>query len=395
MVKEDMTDPICGMKGHIKAHGMYFCNVSCIKKYEKQEGMTKNLYDAKNAEIKTCCSTGNRPWYRERLYQSLILLGAIFVIHQLLMLNGIMALHGFWHAFYDYTLLIWWALLLGFIIGGIIDYLVPREYISKFFSSSRKRTIGWSVLLGFLMSACSHGILAIGIELYRKGASIPAVIAFLMASPWANLPVTVLLFSFFGLNAFLIILSAIVVAVITGLLYQLLDRKNFIEKSKHITHISSDFSARADMKKRLEGYRKDPDISRVFRGVLSGSWSLTKMVMWWILLGMVFASAANAFIAPEMFKAYMGPTLMGLLVTLAVATVIEICSEGSAPLSFEIYRQTGAIGNSFAFLMAGVATDYTEVGLIASNIGKRSALLLPLITVPQIVMLAWVFNAIL
>ena len=34
-------DPICGMKGHIKAHGHYFCNEHCIKKWEKENKISK------------------------------------------------------------------------------------------------------------------------------------------------------------------------------------------------------------------------------------------------------------------------------------------------------------------------------------------------------------------
>ncbi len=90
-----------------------------------------------------------------------------------------------------------------------------------------------------------------------------------------------------------------------------------------------------------------------------------------------------------MFLVYAGPTLLGLLVVLFFATIIEVCSEGSSPLAFEIYRQTGAIGNPFVFLMAGVATDVTEIGLIWHNIGRKAAIWLPIITVPQIVLL-WV-----
>ena len=51
-----------------------------------------------------------------------------------------------------------------------------------------------------------------------------------------------------------------------------------------------------------------------------------------------------------------------------------------------------AFGNSFTFLMAGVATDYTEIGLIWTNIGKKAALWLPIITVPQILILGYLFN---
>ncbi len=389
MPKKDRTDPICGMRGHIKAHGHYFCSVGCIRKFEKREKIKKDLYCPECAKS---AHGHKKRWYKERLYQVLIVLGTLFAMNQMLLVYGISILQGFWLAFYDYLLLIWWAIILGFLIGGIIDYLVPSEYISKFLSRRERKTIGWAVVLGFLMSACSHGILAISMELYRKGASVPAVIAFLLASPWANLPITILLFGLFGFNAIFIIMSAIIIAVITGFVYQFLDRRGWVERSRHTRHVSGSFSVRKDMAERLRNYRKNPSTGRVLKGVAEGSWSLTKMVMWWILIGVMAAGIARSFISHEMFMAYMGPTLLGLFVTLAIATVIEVCSEGSSPISFEIYRQTGAFGNAFVFLNAGVATDYTEIGLIASNIGKRSALWLPIITVPQILVLGYLFN---
>jgi uncharacterized membrane protein YraQ (UPF0718 family) len=324
-----------------------------------------------------------------------MVLVALFAINPVLLSIGVAVLQEFWIAFYEYLLLIWWAIILGFVIGGIIDYLIPSTYISKFLSKPEKRTIGWSVLLGFLMSACSHGILAISMEFYRKGASVPAVIAFLLASPWANLPITILLFSFFGINALLIIVSAIVIAVITGFIYQLLDKRGWVERSRHTAHVSADFSVKADMKRRWSRFRSSREAGKTIKtvkGVGSGAWALTKMVMWWILLGMIFASAARAFIHPELFMSFLGPTLLGLAVTLILATVIEVCSEGSAPFAFEIFRQTGALGNSFTFLMAGVATDYTEIGIIGSNIGRKAAIWLPIITVPQILVLGYIFN---
>ncbi len=390
MKNQDKMDPICGMKGTIEAHGHHFCSLHCVRKYEKQNRIKKGLFCpecSKNAGAHI-----GRRWYQERLYQSLILLAALFFLNPVLMCYGMTFLNDFWLAFFEYMHMIWWAVILGFLIGGVIDHMVPNEYISKFLSKREKRAIGWSVLLGFLMSACSHGILAISIELYRKGASVPAVIAFLLASPWANLPITILLFSFFGFNALFLIISAVGIAIITGLIYQGLDRMGWIERSKHSVHVSDDFSVRKDIIRRCKDFRNNPEIGSVLHGVASGSWALTKMVLWWLLLGMVLASFARALISPDIFAAYMGPTLIGLFVTLIVATVIEVCSEGSSPISFEIYRQTGALGNSFTFLMAGVATDYTEIGLIGSNIGKRSALWLPIITVPQILVLGYLFN---
>ena len=89
---------------------------------------------------------------------------------------------------------------MGLGLGGVIDYYVPREYISKILSRKNPATILNAVGLGFLMSACSHGILALSIQLHKKGASNPAIVSFLLASPWANLTITVMLIGFFGVK---------------------------------------------------------------------------------------------------------------------------------------------------------------------------------------------------
>jgi len=383
----DRIDPICGMQGTIPAHGKYFCSDYCIKKYEKKQGIT-----LEQTPCPSCAVKPNTPWYKEKIYIIVLITVLLLTVTAVLPIG-----QPFFQAFIDYFSMIWWAILLGFFLGGIIDYFIPRTYIEKYLSRHRKRTIVYSIIFGFFMSACSHGILAIAIELYKKGANTSSVVAFLLASPWANLPITVLLFGFFGLKAGLIVFSALFIAFTTGLIYLQLEKKGLVE-CRHCTlgkdvPVHADFSIIKDIKKRWHAFTyTKQNVSHAFSGTLKGSWALTKMVLWWLLIGMIMASFAQAYIPQELFIVYLGPTVLGLLITLVFATIIEVCSEGSAPLAFEIYQQTGAFGNSFTFLMAGVATDYTEIGLIWSNIGKRAALFLPLITVPQILVLAYIFN---
>jgi hypothetical protein len=380
-------DPICGMKGTIPAHGHYFCSEHCIRKFEEQHKIAKN-----NKYCPSCTVKVGTPWFKEKIF--IITIITIFLLILGFFLDPE---KKFFNAFIDYLNLIWWAILVGFLIGGIIDYFIPRQYIEKYLSRHRKRTIIYSIVFGFLMSACSHGILAIAIELYKKGANTSSVIAFLLASPWANLPITILLFGFFGLKATLIVITALIIAIITGLIYQGMERKGMIEcmhcKMGEDKPIHTDFSIIKDIKKRLRMYKfsKENNIKAI-QGTLRGSWSLTKMVFWWLLIGMLMASVARAYIPSHLFIEYMGPTTIGIIVTLFFATIIEVCSEGSSPLAFEIFNQTGAFGNSFTFLMAGVATDYTEIGLIWSNIGKKAALWLPIITVPQVLLFGYIFN---
>ncbi len=304
-------------------------------------------------------------------------------------------LEPFRKSFFMYFQRIWWAILLGLILGGMVDYFIPREYVSHILARPRKRTIFYSVILGFFMSACSHGILALSVELHKKGASNPAVIAFLLASPWANLPLTIMLIAFFGLKALYIILAAVIIAVTTGLIYQVLESKGLIESNKNNQELHEEFSIVRDLKKKFSSYKISANqLKKDVKGVYSGAISLGNMILWWILIGMALASLASAYIPQNIFQNYMGPTFLGMLVTLLVATILEVCSEGTAPLAFELYRQTAAFGNAFVFLMAGVVTDYTEIGLLYFNVGKRVAIWLPIITVPQVILFGILANAI-
>jgi len=385
-------DPICGMKGTIPAYGHYFCCQHCIEQYEKNHNIS-----SEEQSCPSCRVDYKIPWYKQKLV-------LVIIISILLFVGGYFLpfLRSFSNAFYEYFSMIWWAIFLGFLLGGVIDHFIPQTYIEKYLSLHKRKTIFYAILLGFLMSACSHGILAISMELYKKGANTSAVIAFLLASPWANLPVTIILFGFFGMNALFLIFSALFIAAITGFIYIELEKKGLIECKHCEMGVDFDyrddlktFSVKKDIKRRFQKFQwTKNNIATSLKKTMKGAWSLANMMLWWLILGMIMASFARAYIPQNLFETYMGPSLVGLVVTLLFATIIEVCSEGTAPLAFEIFTKTGAFGNSFLFLMAGVSTDYTEIGLIWQNIGKKAALFLPLITVPQIVLLGYIFNMI-
>jgi hypothetical protein len=382
-------DPICGMEVN-PAHAIkvtkdnkdyFFCSSHCKDRFLERQGIK---------ETAVCYPVQKTTLFKNKLFivtaVSILLLAASFFIPTLEPLRK---------ALFTYIKTIWWAVALGLLLGGIIDYYVPQEYISKVLSRKKPYTIFNSVFLGFLMSACSHGILALSIQLHKKGASNPAVVSFLLASPWANLTITFMLLSFFGVKGLLIILAAIIVAINTGFIFMFLEKRGLIETNKNTIVVAENFSIWQDVKTRVRNYRFSiKTFLSDFQGVISGTASLSNMVLWWIILGIMIASAAGAYIPVYFFHRFMGPTFLGLIVTLGLATVIEVCSEGSSPLAFEIYRQTGALGNSFVFLMAGVATDYTEIGLLWSNVGRRTAIWMPIVTVPQIVLIGYFFNLI-
>ena len=327
-----------------------------------------------------CCHSAPKKDEIPAINRRLLVVGSIFL--GVLLLSFLPLLAPLNESMLQYLAIVWWAVLLGLVLGGIIDYFVPDGFVVRLLGGRSKLTLINAVLAGFLMSACSHGILAIAIQLYKKGAGVPAVITFLLASPWANLPMTILLFGFFGMKALLFVGGAMLIALITGLVFTVLDALQWIEGP------ASDVNAGDVSWERVTNF----DAKKSARGVLIGSISLANMVLWWILIGILAAALIGAYVPEHFFMEYMGPDLTGMLVTLLFATILEVCSEGTSPIAFEIFNKTAALGNPFVFLMAGVATDYTEIGLLWSNIGKRTAIWLPIVTVPQILLLGMWFN---
>ncbi|HEC87390.1 MAG TPA: hypothetical protein ENI49_05970, partial [Thermoplasmatales archaeon] len=82
------------------------------------------------------CSREAKKWYQERIFIVLLVIIILIPLGFLIPL-----LHPFSFAFVDYLRMIWWAILIGFLIGGIIDYFIPQSYIEKYLSRHRKRII--------------------------------------------------------------------------------------------------------------------------------------------------------------------------------------------------------------------------------------------------------------
>ena len=341
-------------------------------------------------EENICCRTLGKKivWYRSPFHWALIASTA-------LTLSSFVwpPLAGYRASLGDYLRMLWIPVAGGFLLGGLVNRFVPETYISKKLAHPGKQSIFYAVGLGFLMSACCHGLLAIAMELHRKGASGAAIVSFLLASPWASLPVTLMLIGLFGAKAFLIIFAALFIAVMTGLVFQGLDRAGMIEKNRHTVAVGKDFSIRKDIDRRVGAYRFTfARAGRDAAAVLQGALALAKIVTGWIFFGLVLASLSNAFIPAGFFHRFLGPSVSGLLCTLLFATVLEVCSEGTSPVAFEIYRQTGAFGNALVFLMGGVVTDYAEIGLVWQNIGPKTAVWMLAVTLPQVIFFGWLFN---
>jgi uncharacterized membrane protein YraQ (UPF0718 family) len=77
---------------------------------------------------------------------------------------------------------VWWALVLGFAISGIVQAWVPRSRIEATLAGGGARPVAWATGLGAASSSCSYAAIAIAKSLFQKGASAASALAFQFAS---------------------------------------------------------------------------------------------------------------------------------------------------------------------------------------------------------------------
>lgn len=293
---------------------------------------------------------------------------------------------------YELVNRMWWGIVAAVVFVGVLER-IPRELvISALGAGGTIHGILRATLAGVLLDLCSHGILMVGTKLYERGASIGQVMAFLIASPWNSLSLTIILMALIGVGwTIAFILLSMAVGVATGIIFDRLVARGKLPASHY----------------QLENVSPRPLLSGLWDVIKGGDYSLkgvtallwdglrdSRMVFRWLFFGLVLATAIRAFVPMDTYQTLFGPTVAGLFLTLFFATIIEVCSEGSTPIAADLVTRAAAPGNGFTFLMAGIATDYTEVMVVKDTTRSwKIALFLPLISLPQVLIIGWILNS--
>src|SRR4029453_8954392 len=77
---------------------------------------------------------------------------------------------------------VWWALVLGFLLSGIVQAWVPRSRMERALGGSGLRSVALATGLGAASSSCSYAAIAIAKSLFQKGASFAAAMVFQFSS---------------------------------------------------------------------------------------------------------------------------------------------------------------------------------------------------------------------
>src|SRR5262249_7572877 len=77
-------------------------------------------------------------------------------------------------------------IVLGSIISGILEEMVPQQLISRFIPKNRILAVSLGALLGLIFAMCECGIVPVMRRLLRKGVPLSSCIAYMLCGPIIN-----------------------------------------------------------------------------------------------------------------------------------------------------------------------------------------------------------------
>src|SRR5436853_3971332 len=91
-----------------------------------------------------------------------------------------------------------WALVLGFVLSGIVQAWVPRSRMERALGGRGARELLLATGLGAASSSCSYAAIAIAKSLFQKGASFASAMAFQFASTNLVFEIGIVMWIFLG-----------------------------------------------------------------------------------------------------------------------------------------------------------------------------------------------------
>jgi uncharacterized membrane protein YraQ (UPF0718 family)/YHS domain-containing protein len=263
---------------------------------------------------------------------------------------------------------VWWALVIGFAISGIVQAWVPRERVERALSGGGARPVALATGLGAASSSCSYAAIAIAKSLFQKGASAASALAFQFASTnlvWElGLVLWVLIGWQFALAEYF---GGIVMIGLMWAMLRLFVSRGAEERARDHArgadggHQHHTAGSRLPLRERVVSAEAWSDVAHNFRGDWQMLWKeigLGFLLAGFIgLLGDDFFNGLFITDAAEPWR-----TIENVLVGPLIAVLSFVCSVGNVPLAAVLWSG----GISFAGVMAFIFADLIVLPILVA-----------------------------
>ena len=253
---------------------------------------------------------------------------------------------------------VWWALVLGFALSGVVQAWVPRARLERALGRRGPREVALATSLGAASSSCSYAAVAIAKSLFEKGASLVSAMAFQFASTNLVFELGIVLWLFIGWRFTLaeFVGGIVLIGVMWAGLRLLVSPERESELRIRVATADTGHqhpTAQTDLplRRKLTSVQAWSDVAHNFRG----DWQ-----MLWKEIGIGFLIAGYVATLPKTFfnglfltnSAHWVRLLENVLVGPVVAALAFVCSIGNVPLAAVLWGGGISFSGVIAFLFA-------------------------------------------
>ncbi len=260
----------------------------------------------------------------------------------------------------------YWMVLSLIVAGCLHEFLTPEALQKSNLGTTKVTGVLWATLTGMLIPICSCGSIPLGIGLYHSGAYLGPTLAFMTSSPMINPIAIILCYGLLGPEiATVYVITGFVAPMIIGIV-----ANRFAGNELYLKRDENG-------PKRIQLEMEKPSVPR--RILMGLQWSFSELALMigkYTVLGMLTAALIFSLFPQTAIQRYLGdPSFISLLGITVIAAVMYVCAVGHIPFIAAIVASGAAPGVAITFLMAGAATNISELITINRTIGKRAMLM--------------------
>src|SRR5205085_749122 len=262
---------------------------------------------------------------------------------------------------------VWWALVLGFALAGIVQAWVPRSRIEQALGGRGPREITLATGLGAASSSCSYAAIAIAKSMFAKGASFASAMVFQFASTNLVFELGIVIWIFIGwrftlaeLIGGLILIPLVWLGLRLFVTRRLEDEARRHAEAAEAGHIHSSASSEGlAPRRRLTSVQAWSDVAHNFRNDWEMLWR--EIISGFAIAGVISLLPAGVFNGLFITEAPWPARLLENVVLGPIVAILSfVCSVGNAPLAAVLWGG----GISFAGVIAFIYADLLIVPIV-------------------------------
>jgi uncharacterized protein len=271
-----------------------------------------------------------------------------------------------------------------FLVAVIRSYFPPEK--TRRILSHKKEFIGniLAALLGIVTPFCSCSAVPLFIGFVEAGVPLGVTFSFLISSPMVNEVALIMLWGLFGWKVALIYTgTGVVLAIISGIVIGKLRMEKYVQDYVWEMKVGDMEEARTSFRDKLfyaRDYTKD----------------LLKKLWPYVIIGIGVGAVVHGYVPTDFVVKYAGPdNPFAVLVAVLIGIPLYSNAAGMIPVVQALVGKGMAMGTVLAFMMSVTAISFPEAVILKNVLKMRLIYTFFGIVAVGIIIVGYLFNAIL